>query len=205
MIRIALVLAALAASARAERLAEPEIVSRCPAGKSWSAVEACLAKIGTPRIIQTLGAAKVVGVRVEGAKPPYREHGLILYVERKGTWRLEGMFHPYGNDFELLKLEAISINKRPGHRMDLGKVIAIEVESKPATLRMQQSLFCTGQDWLCTEVTTACEVLVRGKTRWTFRGTLTFDKRWVVVTGDRSKAGPLCTVPERVPVNWYDP
>ena len=205
MIRFVVLIVLLAGSAHAERLADPEIVHRCPSGTSWHAVETCLGKIGTVRIVQTLDAAKVVGVRVEGAKRPYVEHGLILYVQRKGIWTLEGMFLPYGSDFELLKLQAVAIGRRPGHRLDIGKVIEIEVESRPATLRMQQSLFCTGQNWLCTEVTTSCEVLVRGKTRWAFRGTLTVDRRWVVVTGDRRKAGPLCAVPERVAVNWMDP
>jgi len=201
VIRVAFVLGCLVSIAHAERLEEPPVVA-CSTGKSWSAVETCLRKLGTPRIIKTLGTAKVVGVRSDSTKPP-REHGLILYVERKGTWNLEGFFPAFRDDFELLGFQQVTIGKRRGHRLDIGKVGDIEADSQPAMMRTQHALFCSGQGWFCREIMTACEVLVRGKTRWSFRGTLEYDKEWVTVTGDRRNAGTLCNAPERIPISWH--
>ena len=203
MIRAALLLGCVVSvgAAHAERLDEPEVVNHCSSGKSWSAVETCLRKLGTPRVIRTLGTAKVVGVRSD-TKPP-REHGLILYVERSGTWNLEGFFPSFHDDFELLGLQPVTIGKRRGYRLDVGKAGDVDVDSQPATIRSQHALFCSGQGWFCREIMTACEVLVRGKTRWSFRGTLEYDKEWVTVTGDRRNAGTLCNAPERIPISWH--
>ena len=70
-------------------------------------------------------------------------------------------------------------------------------------MRTQHVLFCSGQGWFCREIISACEVLVRGRTRWSFRGTVKHDRQWVTVTGDGRNAGTLCDVPARVPISWH--
>ena len=181
--------------AHAERIVEPKLVRECSIGKSWAAVATCLGKLGPTRILHTTKSARVVALE---------KHGLALFVERKGTWNLEGLAELGGTDHDLLGVTPLTIGTRSGYRVDIGRVFQHRLELQDAQWRIQSSLYCSGNTWICTEVITACDILVRGTTRWTFRGTVTLDKRVAVIAGDRSHAGTHCSVPERITLRWYD-
>jgi hypothetical protein len=61
----------------------------------------------------------------------------------------------------------------------------------PVQLRRRTTTVCLDSG-NCTSMITSCDALVDGKTRWSFRGTLTFDHGVFHITGDRTFAGQIC-------------
>lgn len=189
---------------------DPPLVRACPGGKAWPAIAACVAKQGTVRVVRQTPTARLVRIEQVRDGKPY-ETTLALYVIRKGEWKLGGMWRSYATEFDVLGFEQVTVGKHTGHRIDLGQTqtfIAVvdDISPVPALLRMKHSLFCGGDYYGCTDVTTLCEVLVRGQARFVFRGSLSIkDDNMVVVSGDRTKVGPSCATSERAYLGWQQP
>jgi len=201
-----IVLLAGEASARKIVISEPPIVRACPGGASWSAVETCLGKQGTMSIVKTLPKAKLVRLlQSDGSNKKY-DAGVYLYVEQaKGAWRMGGMYD--GSPYTVIDLLPLTIGKHDGYRLDIGQFqrssISIDgVTSVAVILSTRRTLFCAGDRYGCADATASCDVLIEGRTWFTFRGTFVFEKGQVRVVGDRKYAGPACAAEERVYIGW---
>jgi hypothetical protein len=188
---------------------EPAIYHLCPSGKSWDEVAKCLGKHGRPEIVKSLLGAKLVRLD-QRANDVWIDGGIFLYVERKGEWKIAGSFFGHGTDYELLDFKSITVGKHTGHRLDIGQATTLFVQVDGATTtqalrRSTQSLFCGGMTESCSHTTISCEVLVRGRAFWAFRGALTIDGNEVKIAGDRRAAGPFCAQAERVFLGWPQP
>jgi hypothetical protein len=204
----ALVLTVLPSMAAAERLVieEPGMYYQCPGGKKWDDVAKCLKKHGRPEVVRSLLGAKLVRLdQQENAQ--WVDGGIYLYVERKGEWKIHGTFFGRGTDYELLEFKSITIGSHTGHRIDIGQATPLWVQldgvtTTQALRRSTQTLFCGGVNQACTHTTQNCEVLVRGRAYWTFRGDMKISGNDVTIAGDRRAAGPFCAQAERVFLGW---
>jgi hypothetical protein len=202
-----LVLASSAtASARVKILIEPVVVRRCSHAASWDRVEKCLAALGQATVVRTLPHARVVEMtkRHDGEVDL---GGVYLYVERDKEWHLGGMYGNNGGNIEVLAAEAITHNHHHGFRLEIGEVqrtfVSLDdIGAVPAVLSQVQVLYCSGDNWRCTSVVRACDVIVRGAAKWSFRGKIVVDDNELRVVGDRSNTGASCMVPERNLLGW---
>ena len=207
-VRWLVLLALLVSPAAAEWLVieEPGMYYACPAAKTWDDVTKCLKKHGRPALVKQLAGAKLVRLdQQESAQ--WVDGGLYLYVEYKGQWKIAGAFFGRGTDYELLDLRPLTIGKTTGFRFDIGQASMLYVQldgltTQAATRRAYQTMFCSPTNNYCTQAVRTCEVLVRGRAYWTFRGAMTVNGNEVTIAGDRRNAGPFCSQAERVYLGW---
>lgn len=207
---LALVVTSATATARAKIvIMEPPLVRACPTGATWEAVDKCLRKQGTPTILRTFPTARLVRLQqVSGGVPS--DAGVFLYMQRGNEWRLSGLYENRGVEYEVLAMDTVTVGKHAGYRIDIGQLYRSVVQpdgvtSVPALFALKQSMFCGGDSWRCTEVTTSCDVYVHGAATYSFRGTVTIGDNQVKVTGDRDHVGPFCAVAEVEYLGWTQP
>jgi len=185
---------------------DPPVVRQCPHGASWENVEACLRKHGTPTVLKSLPAARLVHLeQVQGAT--HYDGGMYLYMQRGKEWKLAGLYENRGGDYDLIGIEPVTVGKHTGFRVDIGQQYRSAVQpdgvtSVPAVFASHIAMFCGGDSWRCTEVITSCDVLVHGGAVYSFRGKLDIEDNMIHVRGDRSHVGSFCAVPEQEPLGW---
>ena len=203
---LALLLLTGEAAARKLVIREPPIVRACPSGRSWGAITACLGQQGTITIERSLPKAKLVHVIQEGRDGVPDDAGVYLYVQMgDGSWQVGGMFD--GNPFTVMDLAPLTIANHAGYQLEIGQIyrssISLDgVTSLPAIIATKRVLFCSGSTYGCPDATTQCDVIVHGKTLWTFRGKITFEPGMARIVGDRSKGGQVCVPSEQVWLGW---
>ena len=196
----------LAVPAHALVIEDPGMYYACPQGKTWDAVKQCLDKQGRPAIVRTVDGAKLVRLdQLENGA--WVDGGVYLYVEIKKQWKIAGSFFGRGTDYDLQKLEALTIGKHTGFRFEIAQASPLYIQldgltTQRATRRVYQTMFCSPNSQYCTQAMRTCEVLVHGGAYWTFRGDLKINGNEVSVTGDRKYAGPFCAQAERVYLGW---
>lgn len=201
------ILMLLAADATARRIVimDPPIVTACPGGKTWDIVQACLARQGKLTMERTLPAAKLVRLVQNNDGRPF-DAGVYLYVQRADkTWGVGGMFE--GNAYTIIDLKPLTIAGHQGYQLDIGQITRTHVSLDGATsvravIATKRVLFCAGDRHGCPDATTQCDVMIRGKTLWTFRGTVAFEPGKAVVRGDRSYGGQVCVPTRDVFLGW---
>ena len=112
-----------------------------------------------------------------------------------------------GTSYSVLELAPLTLDNHTGYRLSVGQLVRTRVSldgvsQLPVILQTQRTLFCAGDRYGCADTTTHCDVIYRGKTMWTFRGTLAFEKGQVREVGDRSRGGRMCVPAERVFLGW---
>lgn len=198
-------LVATDAAARRIVIMDPPIVTACPGGKAWDAVQTCLARQGKLTFERTLPGARLVRVVQNNDGAPY-DAGLYLYVQKPDkSWKIGGMFE--GTSYSVIDLKPLTIAGHQGYELDVGQILRTSVSvdgatASPAVLSTKRVLFCAGDSYGCPDATTQCDVMVRGKTLWTFRGTITFEPGKAVVHGDRSYGGQVCVPTKDVFLGW---
>lgn len=187
---------------------EPSVAYKCPQQKTWAAVETCLQQFGKPGVIKSIGATVKLVALAATAEVPRAQTGLYLYVQKGPLWRLAGMYE--GEGVDLLKLEAIVINKHAGFRLDLGQTlhssVAVDADGtsvRPALVRIGITLYCGGDNYGCSQVTTLCDAIVGGKTISLFRGEQSIvENAQVTVAGDHRFGGSMCQAGDRIFLGW---
>ena len=207
-VRALIVLVLLAGYARADMLVieEPGMYYACPKGKKWDDVEACLKKHGKPALVRAIAGAKLVRLdQLENKE--WVDGGLYLYTEGKNDWHISGTFFGRGTEYDILEFEPMHAGKAPGFRIEIGQASPLWVQldgvtTTPAVRRAYQTMLCSPQTSQCYTITKSCEVLVKGRAYWTFRGSMTIQDNQVDVPGDRRLAGPFCTQGEKLFLGW---
>jgi hypothetical protein len=202
-------------TARAEVIDVPPPVGGCTEAASWDAIGACLKKASYTSTQLRAGATWKL-LEVEAQRDPTStirrrrhvgERLLTLYVHQpaRRTWVLGGHVSVSGVDYELLAAEQTKIRKHDVWRIDLGQAMTtpapmLDGHPVPSLLRHNRTIYCNGTSPYCSEVFTACEVLVRGRAWFAFRGTakLVDGDTAIHIAGDRRRAGDVCRMPERV-------
>jgi hypothetical protein len=196
---------------------EPPVVDHCPHGKTWPDVLACVTKLGAPTVLQSTAHERLVRVvqKIQGnvgdaVAATYYDLGVYLYVERGKQWQIAGMFEMPG-DYELLSFDHVTIDGHRGYRFDIGRSMVLDVElddtSRARSMLAQRiAVYCAGDSYRCTDITTACDVIVHGKTYWTFRGSIVVEPKQLRVVGDRRRSGApgtsMCTQAAEVSLGW---
>jgi hypothetical protein len=202
------VLLALSSVGFAERMPArrpmPTIQSSCQRRASWELVTKCVRMFGVVKSIRSSDKLHLLEV----SDPEGGELGYFLYVAVGTDWNLRGVH--LGAE-ELLSFEPFTLDKHTGYRMEFGNsfatAVALEDSSTvPALMSTRVAAYCGGESYRCTEVTTACDILVEGKAYWTFRGTVEFPElnrlvREIAVVGDRTKAGQ-CAPAAHMVLDW---
>src|SRR5258705_12297075 len=106
-------------------------------------------------------------------------------------------------EHDVLGIEHVTFGAHKGIRFDVGLSTPLAFSTDGETtmqglLRQQQTLVCFDGSWGCLQATTSCEMLLRGKAYYAFRGTLSYANKQLQVIGDRSRTGNYCTSPEIV-------
>ncbi len=202
--------AAGSADARMVRRRDPPVVEACRNRKDWSEVTKCLDKLGSFRVERTLDRARLVRVSIREPGlldgDPERDAGVYLFVQQKdGTWLIGGM--ATGVNATVIDLAAVTIHRHLGYRLDMGTLehTPLSLDRAPpvtVSIRRRSSLYCYGNDYRCIDVPTDCDVMTRGTTLLVFHGTTRVDGGDVVVDGDASYAGSICTSSPRFTLGW---
>ena len=185
---------------------EPGMFHACPGGKTWTDVTKCLEKHGRPALVKQIAGARIVRLdQQENGR--WIDGGLYLYVEHQGTWKVAGGFFGRDTDYELLDFKPLTVGKHTGYRLDIGQASPLWVQldgltSQVATRRAYQTMFCSPINHYCTLALRTCEVLVRGKAYWAFRGAMKLNGNEVTIAGDRRLAGPYCNQAEKLFLGW---
>jgi hypothetical protein len=206
-VRTAAILVVLLAGDAAARIVimDPPIVSACPGGKSWDVVQACLARQGKLTFERTLPAARLVRVVQNNDGKPF-DAGVYLYLQRADkSWQIGGMYE--GHSYAILALKPLTIAGHQGYQLDIGQLVRTQVSidgatSVPVVIATKRVLLCAGDHHGCPDVTTQCDVMIRGKVLWTFRGTMAFEPGKVVVNGDRRFGGKVCVPARETFLGW---
>lgn len=192
------------ADARMVRHRDPPVVEACGTRKDWPAVAACLDKLGSFQIERSLGRARLVRVWIDDGK---QDAGVYLFIQQKdSTWRIGGMFARGTND-TVIGVGVVTIDRHLGYQLDVGTLqrTPLSLDDAPpmqVTIRTRSSLYCFGDRPYCEEVQTSCEVMTRGKALLAFHGTARIEQGDIVVDGDASRAGSVCTSGQRVSLRW---
>jgi hypothetical protein len=204
---LGLVLATSSATARAKIvIMDPPLVRACPRAATWEAVDKCLHKQGKPTILRSLPTARLVQLQQHQDTTDY-DAGVFLYMQRGNEWRLAGLYEARGGDYEVLAMDSLKVGNHVGFRIDIGQLYRTAVSpdgvtSVPALVATRQSMFCGGDTWRCTEVTTACDIYVRGGSMASFRGTAHVADNNIRVDGDRKYMGQFCSIPDQEFLGW---
>ena len=168
---------------------EPDLSRGCPQERTWTKLQSCLETRGDMFIVHKLPEAKLVGY----ALSPDTTR-LELYVLTDGTWRSTSSwtttrgaelinFGTYGGD---------------AYRVDVGtafesRIMLLPHSSQPAVVKRITTSICPRRGF-CRSIVTSCDVLVRGRSYWWFRGKPVWKKDKLMVIGDVSNAGTHCRV-----------
>lgn len=185
---------------------EPGMIHACPTGKTWNDVSACLTKHGRPAIVKQIAGARLVRLDQQESGQ-WVDGGVYLYVEHQGAWKVAGGFFGRGTQYGLLDLQRLTVGTHTGYRIDIGQATPLWVQldgvtPQVATRRTYQTMFCSPLNHYCTQAVRTCEVLVRGKAYWAFRGAMKMSGNDITIAGDRKLAGPFCAQAERVHLGW---
>lgn len=191
---------ASSASARMMRRRDPPVVEACRQEKSWPLVEACLDKLGSFTVDRATSRVRLVHVTIDNelAGRPPEDAGFYLYAQAAdGSWQIGGMYARGGQDVYVRDLVEMSIGKVGLFRLDVGAVLRTQltIDGSPAlstVVHTRSAVFCYGSDYRCREIQTDCEVMSRGKTLFSFHGTLRRENHEVFVEGDERNAGSVC-------------
>jgi hypothetical protein len=195
---VALVIVGLASTASARVVMTPAIPRTCRTAESWEKVTKCLERFGTPKVEGEVAGAKLVGI----SSPKFNVPGLYLYRSVGKHWVIAGMFETSGA-YDVFKLTKPTIAKHTGYRFDIGTVeqSATEMGGK-AVVQQKISVFCSGESYFCTAVTTSCDYLVDGRAHESFRGKLKLEGDLAKVAGDRSRSGAMCVAPDEMQLDF---
>lgn len=206
---LAIAILLVARSANAIVIMEPPLVRSCRDNISWATLEKCMAQHGFHmQVVKRVGEARLVRVdQPTGTVGQREELGFALYVERKGSVHLGGLFETGTAGWEALALETVTIHAYTGYRFDLGFIgpsqVTIDGETTlPAMMQAKRSVFCSGESWACAETIISCDVRMNGATYFTYRGTLLIDEQARVRNvGARTVAG-TCEPPHEIFLGW---
>ncbi|MDB4954215.1 MAG: hypothetical protein JWO36_1784 [Myxococcales bacterium] len=191
-------LASEVVSASPPRKPRPQAQDVCKTASSLELLTTCLARFGKPSVIWTAPHLELIELTHGGS-----DAGALLYHQQGNQWAIAGM--SYQSD-GVLDVKPLTIGKHTGYRLEFERhrptLIALDDGSSvPATLATRSSLFCHGDSSWCTEVITACDIRINGRTYRTFRGTVKLEADVVEIIGDRAHGGE-CVQPERVALGW---
>lgn len=199
--RLALVacvaLASIAGRGDARRVVHiPTLGELCPGNTEWRKVAECIKRQGAFTLERDEERVKVVHVTEKS-----RMGGLYIYTLGK-QWKLRGELRLY-QDHDVLGFTHVTFGKHSGVRLDAGLAMPTSFSldgetTMPATLRQEHTLVCFDDRSGCVQMMTSCDLLLRGKAYYTFRGKLVYADRQLKVVGDRGKAGNYCVQPELV-------
>jgi hypothetical protein len=192
---VALVVCALTAAAAGKRvIVDPPVVRICPRSGAWSAIERCLAQQGSATITHSLPGARLVHVD-PSSKP--------------GTSSVAGTFGGPDHEYEVRGLTEVKVGKHVGHRIAISQVMHAQLSVDGRTMhagiiRLERALYCGGDHWRCTDVVSSCDVLIDGRSMYSFRGTTSIADNQVKIEGARDRIGSYCSPPESIYLGWTD-
>lgn len=167
-------------------------VFSCPSNTSWQKLQHCLETRDKVVILYDFANAKLIRLHGRITAQP----SLFLYMRVDNQWTRTSFYGDLGPSGELLSVTSLRDN---AYRIEMGvaypsSVSLDDVTTVPALLRRKTTYMCTARGQ-CHAAITMCELSVRGKAYWTFRGKPVWDGKLLRVAGDTTNAGPQCEMP----------
>jgi hypothetical protein len=186
------------ASARVVRL--PAVVEACRDDLTSDQVLGCTRAFGDAKVVRSLPHAQLIRIPRRDKAPS--APGFYLFLETSGKWHIAGI---HEGDAELIGFDAQKLGTHTAYHLELGVVDHTEVSldsvtTTPAIYTRREQVYCGGSGFYCSNVVTACDVLVGGKAIASFRGTVAWKADALHIAGDRSHVGDMCDQPEEVPI-----
>ena len=187
----------VASAAHAKRVVHiPTLRELCPGGEDWRKTTACFARHGKHEVLRDDATAKLIRFA-----PGTRIAGIYLYLVKDKRWYVHGDLRIF-QEHELVGFQRVTLGKYGAYRIDAGiaqaSAISLDGEtSQMATYRIKRTLICVDKRG-CYQMMTACDVLVRGKAYYSFRGTLAVEDGMLKLVGDRRNAGTHCRQAEDI-------
>jgi hypothetical protein len=180
-----------------DMLERDEPIEPCGSGKTWKAIETCLAKQGTANVLYESNGVKVVEVAF---RAPATSTRISLYTLRDKSWFRASLYASATPTNELLGVTAFPSPLGVGVRLDLGQTLRSTVNfsdgSMRGVIRRVTSTICVPDAWLCRAVVTSCDTYVRGRLVWSFHGEVTWHPSLGLrLQGDTARTGGMCVPP----------
>ena len=163
----------------------PTLRSLCPAVAQWETMQTCIGRLAKPAIVRELGDAKLLRIPAGN-----QFTGLYLYRRHNSMWSFAGNLRL--DDFEVLAFETTL----QMIRVEVGSVMPTVVRdlAVEGTVRRTFLMVCSQKIADCEQVVTSCDMMVRGKAIWAYRGRPTVIAGKLHITGDASELAGDCGV-----------
>lgn len=174
----------------------------CPANTSWEKLKRCLEQHDKLIVLHEYPDAKLVRLHGGITTTPT----LFLYMRVDNQWLRVSFYGELGPNSELLAIKPFVDHSI---RLDMGyaypsSVMLDDITPTPALLRHKITSLCTSRG-VCTSVVTACELDVRGKAYWSYRGKPVWDGSLLRVAADATNAGAQCELHDSMRAPVGDP
>ena len=165
----------------------------CKPNTEFKQFMACQFKGWSLEILHEVPAAKLLTIRAPGE---HARKQLALYLLVDKNWVRAGVYAELNDSTDLLSFKQID----GAYRVDLGFtnhtwVTSDDITSQPAMLRRTHTYICELENAACRSVQSSCDVLVRGRTIATFRGTVKWNGKDLKVRGDDRNTNRYCVKP----------
>ncbi|HEY5951983.1 MAG TPA: hypothetical protein VIV40_41085 [Kofleriaceae bacterium] len=189
---------AFAGRADARRVVHiPTLEEVCPGNDDWAKVGECIKRHGAFTVVREEANLKVVSLGEQS-----RFAGIYIYMHGK-TWRMHGQLR-ISEPHDVLDFSHVTFGNHVGVRLDVGLTTPMsfsidgETSETMGLFRQTLTLLCFEDGVGCTQMTTACDLMLHGKAYYSFRGKLRYANHQLEVIGDRRIAGDYCAQPELV-------
>ncbi|HEX5059197.1 MAG TPA: hypothetical protein VFV99_07545 [Kofleriaceae bacterium] len=192
---LALLLASTGTASPRRVVHMPTLPEVCPSNAEWDKLDACIRRHGTMKVLRDEPALKIIDLDDRMS----RFGGIYVYAF-KTKWDMRGTMRLW-QEHDVLGVQHVTYGKHKGIRFDVGLSTAMPFTldgetSMQGVLRQQETMVCFEDAWGCLQAITSCELLMRGKAYYSFRGTLAYADKQLQIVGDRSRSGTYCTSPE---------
>jgi len=187
----------------------PDPLEPCRIGKTWPAIQACLNTHGSGTTLAELDDARIVAFFTRTGQPDARHfEGTYLFAKRGDHWALVSTVG-MDDHTSIERFEHVTVAGHDAYhaRERLERTLpASTPDGVPliGQLVMRSELYCAAAASYCARVTSACDYIVDGNARWSYRGEVAIAGNALTISGDRSHTNPLCNTAtvDRVELGW---
>jgi hypothetical protein len=158
----------------------PPFERNCTSAMTWTKLSSCIRTHG--------GGAKITSWSPDLRVVNLPDAAVYLYLRQGERWHM--IYRPGDQNYRLLENSLISINAKPGRRIELEHVVDM-TGRVPAWFRERVVVVWNGE--YSQQGVVACTVMYAGRAAETFRGRIEIDASGTLaVVGDRSRTGAQC-------------
>ena len=201
---VLLACALLGGRADAKRVVRmPTLAELCPANAEWSTVAQCIRRHARFTFVRDADQLKIIDIDSDAGG----YYGGLYVYRHDRQWTLSGQVRLYQRH-EILATTHATFGSHGAERVDIGIAAAMpfapdgENVIAQGVFRQRITAVCFDSPGGCSQLVTACDMLLHGKAYNSFRGTLTYENGALGVAGDRTNEGLFCRQPQIVSASF---